>query len=84
MIFYLIKIMRFSRVLSRASRTEWKVPPMKDPWQPGTTFGLSGAKVPAYVGAALVLLYEASENAFYAHQIMEGGVARSSIGKILI
>ena len=75
--------MRFSRLLSRAARTDWRAPPMKDPWQPGKTFGLSGAKVPAYVFCSLVLLYEATENAFYAHQIMEGGVARSSIGLLI-
>ena len=31
--------MRFSQVLARAARTEYRTPVMKHPYQPGSTFG---------------------------------------------
>merc|ERR1711911_153244 len=43
--------MRFSQVLARAARTEYRTPVMKHPYQPGSTFGLLSPATPAYLFA---------------------------------
>ena len=88
--------MRFSQVLARAARTEYRTPVMKHPYQPGSTFGFLVSRylkifidyfvsqspaTPAYLFAGGCIFATVVELAYQSHQIMEGAVARSSIGK---
>ena len=89
--------MRFSQVLARAARTEYRTPVMKHPYQPGSTFGFlvstyfqifidyyfvsQSPATPAYLFAGGCIFATVVELAYQSHQIMEGAVARSSIGK---
>ena len=90
--------MRFSRVLARAARTEYRTPALKHPYQPGQTFGFlvstdfrskigqfskflfQSPATPAYLFAGGLIFAGVVELAFQNHRIMEGAVARSSIG----
>merc|ERR1712131_358031 len=71
--------MRFSQVLARAARTEYRTPVMKHPYQPGSTFGFLSPATPAYLFAGGCIFATVVELAYQSHQIMEGAVARSSI-----
>merc|ERR1712137_611970 len=73
--------MRFSQVLARAARTEYRTPVMKHPYQPGSTFGLLSPATPAYLFAGGCIFATVVELAYQSHQIMEGAVARSSIAR---
>jgi len=89
--------MRFSQVLARAARTEYRTPVMKHPYQPGSTFGLlvssyfkicidyyfvyQSPATPAYLFAGGCIFATVVELAYQSHQIMEGAVARSSIAR---
>merc|ERR1711973_83344 len=71
--------MRFSTVLSRAARTEWRTAPKEGLYKPGKTFGFLPAGAPAYFFTGLYFMWEWGFNAFHIHQINEGGVARSPL-----
>merc|ERR1712241_737000 len=71
--------MRFTRLLARAARTEYRTPPMKDHYDPGRSFGILSRGAPAYLTAGLIMFFGCVENAYWAHHILESGVARTSI-----
>merc|ERR1711915_465008 len=73
--------MRFSRVLARAARTEYRTPAMKHPYQPGKTFGFMTTATPAYAFCGALIFATVVEFAYQSHQMMEGAVARTSIAR---
>merc|ERR1712046_495044 len=56
--------MRFSQVLARAVRTEYRTPVMKHPYQPGKTFGYMSSATPAYLFAGACILGSVIELAY--------------------
>merc|ERR1712050_492799 len=74
--------MRFTRaLLSRAARTEYRTPVLKEKYTPGKTFGFMPSGLPAYLLTGGFFAYAITDMAWYNYLIMEGAVARSSIAK---
>ncbi|CBY19460.1 unnamed protein product [Oikopleura dioica] len=71
--------MRFTRVLARSARTEWRTQPMAHPYKPGKSFGVLPSGWPAYALFAGYAFVTLGEIAHRNHVIMEGGVARSPL-----